>query len=105
MNWTKAKALSDMVADLRRSWGKFLLIILTALLLNFAASAQQSQLRIIASSDNGGTDPGDFQSMVHMFAYTDNFYIKNIISSPHGENRAMHIPEVIDELKRFIQHL
>ena len=60
-----------------------------------------SQLhRIIVSTDIGGTDPDDFQSMVHLLVYADTFDIEGIISSPHGDGRAEHILEVIAEYEK-----
>ena len=64
------------------------------------AEAPDTTQRIIVSSDIGGTDPDDFQSMVHLFVYADTFDIEGIISSPHGEGRATHILEVIDEYEK-----
>ena len=56
--------------------------------------------RIIVSSDIGGTDPDDFQSMVHLLLYADTFDIEGIISSPFGDGRATHILEVIAEYEK-----
>ncbi|MBN1187916.1 MAG: DUF1593 domain-containing protein [Bacteroidales bacterium] len=55
--------------------------------------------RILVSSDIGGTDFDDFQSMVHLLVYADTFDIEGIISSPFGDGRAEHIFEVIDSYK------
>ncbi len=38
--------------------------------------------RVIVSTDIGGTDPDDFQSMVHYLVYADVFDTEGIISSP-----------------------
>jgi hypothetical protein len=56
--------------------------------------------RIIVSTDIGGTDPDDFQSMVHLLLYADTFDIEGIISSPFGDGRASHILEVIAEYEK-----
>lgn len=40
--------------------------------------------RVLVSSDIGGTDPDDFQSMVHFLVYGDCFDIEGLISSPYG---------------------
>jgi hypothetical protein len=50
---------------------------------------------IIVSTDIGGSDPDDFQSMVHLFVYADRFNIKGLISSPPHAGRKQHIEEVI----------
>jgi len=52
--------------------------------------------RIVVSSDIGGTDPDDFQSMVHLLVYADVLDIEGLVSSPHGPGRKEHIFKVID---------
>jgi hypothetical protein len=52
--------------------------------------------RVIVSSDIGGTDPDDFQSMIHFLMYADRFEIEGIIASPYGEGRAKDIFKIID---------
>jgi hypothetical protein len=49
--------------------------------------------RIIVSTDIGGTDPDDFQSLVHLLVYADCFDIEGLISSPYGPGRKQHILE------------
>ena len=51
--------------------------------------------RVIVSTDIGGTDPDDFQSMVHLFLYADTLDIEGLISSPYGDGRTEHILSVI----------
>lgn len=51
--------------------------------------------RMIVSTDIGGTDPDDFQSMVHLLLYADTLDIEGLISSPCGNGRAEHILLVI----------
>lgn len=43
--------------------------------------------RIIISTDIGGTDPDDFQSMIHLLMYADMFEIEGLIASPYGLGR------------------
>lgn len=52
--------------------------------------------RVLVSTDIGGTDPDDFQSMVHLLVYADVLDIEGLISSPFGPGRRQHILEVID---------
>ena len=52
--------------------------------------------RVIVSTDIGGTDPDDFQSMVHFLVYADMFDVEGLISSPYGPGRREHILQVID---------
>lgn len=64
------------------------------------ASDTLLQNRIIVSTDIGGTDPDDYQSMVHLLVYADTFDIEGIISSPFGEGSKEHILEVINEYEK-----
>jgi hypothetical protein len=52
--------------------------------------------RVLVSTDIGGTDPDDFQSVVHLLVYADVLDIEGIISSPFGPGRKEHILQVID---------
>lgn len=52
--------------------------------------------RVIVSTDIGGSDPDDFQSMVHLLLYADVLDLEGLISSPPGVGRAAHVVEVID---------
>ena len=52
--------------------------------------------RVLVSTDIGGTDPDDFQSMVHLLVYADTFDIEGLVSSPHGPGRKEDILKVID---------
>ncbi len=44
--------------------------------------------RVIVSTDMGGSDPDDFQSMVHYLVYADVLDTEGLISSPPGKGRA-----------------
>ncbi len=52
--------------------------------------------RVLVSTDIGGTDPDDFQSMVHLLVYADCFDIEGLVSSPYGPGRKEDILRVID---------
>jgi hypothetical protein len=52
--------------------------------------------RVLISSDIGGTDPDDFQSMVHLLVYADILDIEGLISSPFDKGRKEDILAVID---------
>lgn len=56
--------------------------------------------RVLVSTDIGGTDPDDFQSMVHLFLYADTLEIEGLISSPFGPGRKEHILQVIDQYEK-----
>lgn len=52
--------------------------------------------RTLVSTDIGGTDPDDFQSMVHLLLYADVLDIEGLLSSPYGKGRREDILQVID---------
>lgn len=52
--------------------------------------------RILVSTDIGGTDPDDNQSMIHLLMYSDRFEIEGLLSSPsYGKGS-------VDEIKKMI---
>ncbi len=53
------------------------------------------RFRVIISSDIGGSDPDDFQSMVHYLVYADLFDTEGLISSPPHAGRKEHILETL----------
>jgi hypothetical protein len=55
-----------------------------------------NRYRVLVSTDIGGTDPDDFQSMVHLLVYADCFDIVGLVSSPYGPGRKEDILKVID---------
>jgi hypothetical protein len=61
--------------------------------------------RVLVSTDIGGTDPDDFQSMVHLLLYADVIDIEGLVSSPFGPGRKAHILEVIDRYERDFPNL
>jgi hypothetical protein len=52
--------------------------------------------RVIVSTDVGGSDPDDSQSMVHLLVYADVLDLEGLVSSPPKGGRAKHLHEVID---------
>ncbi|YCM42511.1 nucleoside hydrolase-like domain-containing protein [Verrucomicrobiaceae bacterium 227] len=74
-------------------------ILLSLMLGNLLAddgALSGSRHRVLVSTDIGGTDPDDVQSMVHLLAYADCFDLEGLISSPFGEGRKKDILKVID---------
>jgi hypothetical protein len=61
--------------------------------------------RVIVSTDIGGTDPDDFQSMVHLLVYADVFDLEGLVSSPYGPGRKKHVLEVIDHYEHDFPNL
>lgn len=60
------------------------------------APTAASRPRVIVSTDIGGSDPDDFQSMVHYLVHADRFDTERLIASPPGAGRAAHVREVLD---------
>lgn len=53
--------------------------------------------RILVSTDIGGTDPDDNQSMIHLLMYNDCFEIEGLVSSPsYGNGSKEEIMRMID---------
>ena len=80
-----------------------LLFAMTMLLVACVSTEDKSgktKPRIIISTDIGGTDPDDFQSMLHYLLYADQFQTEGLISSPYGEGRAADIIRMIDVYER-----
>ncbi|CAN5433313.1 hypothetical protein BH23BAC1_BH23BAC1_10450 [soil metagenome] len=76
-------------------------LAITILITSTMAVAQNgvlsgNKLRILVSTDIGGKDEDDDQSMVHLLMYSDLFDIEGIISSPPYDGRAKNILKVID---------
>ncbi|MES2920138.1 MAG: DUF1593 domain-containing protein [Verrucomicrobiota bacterium] len=67
--------------------------------------AAEPRYRAVVSSDIGGTDPDDFQSMVHLLLYADSLDLEGLISSPFGPGRKEHILQVIDFYQRDYDNL
>lgn len=68
-------------------------------------AVQPSRPRVIVSSDIGGTDNDDFQSMVHYLIYADCFDTEGLISSPTGDGRKANFLEVIDAYEKDYKNL
>lgn len=47
-----------------------------------ATSPVEERCRVLVSTDIGGTDPDDNQSMTHLMMYSDRFELEGLISSP-----------------------
>src|SRR5688572_4761831 len=59
-----------------------------------------SRHRVIVSSDIGGTDEDDNQSMAHLLLYADAFDLEGLIASPYGPGRKKDILGAIDVYER-----
>ena len=56
--------------------------------------------RVLISSDIGGTDPDDFQSMIHLLMYADQFEIEGLVASPFGDGRKSNYLDIIDDYEK-----
>ncbi|MFC9746368.1 DUF1593 domain-containing protein [Streptomyces niveus] len=61
--------------------------------------------RVLVSTDIGGSDFDDFQSMVHLFLYADRLEIEGLVSSPWGPGRKEDILRVIDAYESDYRNL
>lgn len=56
--------------------------------------------RVLVSTDLGGADEDDMQSLVHLLIYAELFDLEGLVSSPPGKGRAAHILEILDVYAR-----
>lgn len=73
------------------------------------STVEEQKHRIIVSSDIGGTDPDDNQSMAHLLMYSDRFEIEGIISSASfGDGNKEEILRMVDlyaeDLPKLLPH-
>jgi hypothetical protein len=61
-------------------------------------AAEIARPRVIVSTDIGGTDFDDFQSLVHLLVYSDRVDLEGLIASPWGaaRDRKQNLLKVID---------
>lgn len=62
--------------------------------------------RVLISTDIGGTDPDDNQSMIHLLMYNEKFDIEGLVSSPsYGEGNKEEILRSIDLYEKDLPKL
>lgn len=71
-------------------------MVSTLLLMRPEAGPSSQRHRVIVSTDIGGSDPDDFQSLAHLLLYADTLDIEGLISSPWDAGRKQEILDVID---------
>lgn len=90
------------------------LILLVLLIFgSIGAKVQATDLvkpRVLISTDIGGTDPDDNQSMAHLLMYTDCFDLEGLVSSPsYGSGNREEILRMIDlyekDLPKLSKHI
>ena len=83
--------------------------LLSLCLLTLSACSNKNEElkpRVIISSDIGGTDPDDNQSMTHLLMYSDRFDLEGLISSPSfGSGSATEILRMIDIYEQDLPQL
>ncbi|GMQ30224.1 nucleoside hydrolase-like domain-containing protein [Algoriphagus confluentis] len=74
------------------------LISLSVLLIivSFYPGFPQEKIPVIISTDIGGDDPDDHQSLIHFLIYADRFETLAILSSPPGKGRLIDMEEVLN---------
>ncbi len=81
----------------------FVFLFLNNLLL---VARQNPKPRILISTDIGGTDPDDNQSMAHLLMYSDRFDIEGLVSSPsYGSGSTSEIFRMIDLYEKDLPKL
>ncbi len=70
-----------------------------------SVAAAADRRRVIVSTDIGGSDPDDFQSMVHLLVYADAIDLEGIVSSPFNQGSKRDILRVIDCYERDYPNL
>lgn len=68
--------------------------------------AATAKPRILISTDIGGTDDDDFQSMIHFLMFSDKFDTEGLVSSPSfGDGRKQDILDMIDLYEKDLPKL
>lgn len=82
------------------------LFIFIAPLFGFAQQNLLNKHRILISTDIGGTDPDDNQSLTHLLMYNEKFDIEGLVSSPsYGNGSTSEIFRMIDLYEKDLPKL
>jgi hypothetical protein len=76
------------------------LLSLTSTTLADMGALEGHRQRVLVSTDIGGTDPDDDQSLVHLLLYADVLDLEGLVASPYGQGRKKDILEVIEFYER-----
>jgi hypothetical protein len=74
---------------------KYYFLFLACCLFQFTHAQNGTKPRILISTDIGGTDPDDNQSMIHLLMYADRFQIEGLLSTSFIKGRKENILEMI----------
>ncbi|GMQ25010.1 hypothetical protein Aoki45_16920 [Algoriphagus sp. oki45] len=66
------------------------------IIVSFYPGFSQEKIPVIISTDIGGDDPDDHQSLIHFLVYADRFETLAILSSPPGKGRLSDMEEVLN---------
>ncbi len=83
----------------------YLLISAAALAVADDGALAGHRHRVVVSTDIGGTDPDDVQSLVHLLTYADGLDLEGLVSSPYGLGRKEHLLQVIAAYEQDFPHL
>ncbi|MCX6950676.1 MAG: DUF1593 domain-containing protein [Verrucomicrobia bacterium] len=85
----------------------FRLFLCALALIAAAFGAEPSRPRVIVSTDIGGTDFDDFQSLVHLLVCADALDLEGLIASPWGaaRDRKRHLLDLVDLYARDYPNL
>ncbi|MBN7803203.1 DUF1593 domain-containing protein [Algoriphagus aestuariicola] len=85
---------------------RFLTLLFVVLSVRSFSQNPNPKPRVIISTDIGGTDPDDNQSMAHLLMYTDKFEIEGLVSSPsYGTGSKAEIFRMIDLYEKDLPKL
>lgn len=84
-------------------------LLFCSLHLMFGQKPTPNKPRVLISTDIGGTDPDDNQSMIHLLMYSEKFNLEGLVSSPsYGEGNKAEILRTIDlyekDYPKLIKH-
>ncbi|MEN3324727.1 nucleoside hydrolase-like domain-containing protein [Mariniflexile soesokkakense] len=95
-----------MIYYLKKAIDYFALLLFCTFLTQCGIAQQKNEKpRILISSDIGGTDPDDFQSMIHLLMYADQFQIEGLVSSPFGNGTKENFLDMINLYEKDLPQL
>ena len=84
-------------------------LLLLAILVVLTTEARQKpteRFRVLISTDIGGTDPDDNQSVAHLLMYSNEFDLEGLVSTPSfGSGSASEILRMIDVYEKDLPQL
>lgn len=80
-------------------------LVLVFLLQCSSAAQEKGKPRILISTDIGGTDPDDNQSMIHLLMYADLFRMEGLVSTAFTTGSKKNLLEMIDLFEKDLPAL